>query len=126
MTFDYDAVGNLVQVTRGTGGEASATRRHYDGYSRLIRIDTANGTAISFSRDANGNVLRQTARGPRGSEPVAEVTQTFDLMDRLTRRAITEGPPPNRPWSDGSSTPVAIDPSRRHGGTSVARAVRRD
>ncbi len=32
VTFDYDAVGNAVRVTRGAGAEASATVFDFDGY----------------------------------------------------------------------------------------------
>jgi RHS repeat-associated protein len=89
-TFDYDAVGNLVRVTRGSGAEASATVARYDGYGRATGIEAPNGTTVSFFRDPNGNVLRQAVHGA-GKEPLAEVVQTYDATDRLTRRT-TAGP----------------------------------
>ena len=91
VTFDYDAVGNPVAVTRGAGAERSTTVADYDGYGRLITILAPNGTAMTFSRDPNGNVLRQTVRGPGDATPVSETTQAFDAADRLIRRVTSAG-----------------------------------
>ena len=93
--FDYDAVGNLTRVTRGSGTEVSITTGRYDGYGRTTAIVAPNGTTVGFSHDANGNVLRQVVLGT-GEEPLAEVKQTFDAMDRLTRRS-TSGPGVSHP-----------------------------
>jgi RHS repeat-associated protein len=93
--FDYDAVGNLTRVTRGSGTEVSITTGRYDGYGRTTAIVAPNGTTVGFSHDANGNVLRQAVLGT-GEEPLAEVKQTFDAMDRLTRRS-TSGPGVSHP-----------------------------
>jgi RHS repeat-associated protein len=89
VTFDYDAVGNPIRVTRGTGAEASATLVDFDGYGRVVTITLPNGMTVNYSRDPNGNALRQMTRRPGDTEPVAEVTQTFDAAGRLTRRTTT-------------------------------------
>src|SRR5690606_37110757 len=62
---------------------------HYDGYGRLVRIEAPNGTIVSLSRDANGNVLRQVARSPGDDEPTVEIRQSFDAMGRLVRRTTS-------------------------------------
>ena len=89
VTFDYDAVGNPVRVTRGAGAEASTTVVDFDGYGRVVTIKPPNGMTVNYSRDPNGNVLRQVTRGPGDTKPVAEVIQTFDAAGRLTRRTTT-------------------------------------
>ena len=90
VAFDYDAAGNAVRVTRGAGAEASATLFEYDGFGRVVTITAPNGMTVSVTRDPNGNALRQVTRGRRDTTtPAAEVTQTFDAADRLTKRVTT-------------------------------------
>lgn len=82
VTYEHDAVGRVVGVTRGAGDEASTIRTAYDGYGRVVGITAPNGTTVSFTRDANGNVLCQRISGTK-------IDQTFDAADRLTRRVTT-------------------------------------
>ncbi|MGV0812271.1 RHS repeat-associated core domain-containing protein [Mycolicibacterium boenickei] len=89
LTYDYDAVGHVVRVTRGAGADASTTRYDYDGYGRVATVTAPNGMTVSYSRDGGGNVLRQTVRRAGDTKPVAEVTQTFDAAGRLTMRTTT-------------------------------------
>ncbi|HEY6648655.1 MAG TPA: RHS repeat-associated core domain-containing protein [Mycobacterium sp.] len=122
VTFDYDAVGHTVRATRGVGADASTTLFDYDGYGRVVTITPPNGMTVNFSRDPNGNVLRQVTRGPRDTKPAAEVTQSFDAADRLTRRTTTGAgaQPAVESWEfDARSRLVRrIDPAGREWRTS--------
>ena len=72
VTFAYDAVGNRVSMTDGSGTET----RTYDGLNRLISVTRGSNT-FSYLYDAGGNLSRRTYPGG------AAIAYTYDGLDRL-------------------------------------------
>lgn len=89
VTVDYDWAGNPTRIARGSGAQQRLTRAGHDGYGRLAWVETPDGVTTSFCRDANGNVLRVVRRAEGGPEPVVEVVQAVDAMDRVVLRRTT-------------------------------------
>ncbi|HLD66208.1 MAG TPA: RHS repeat protein, partial [Pseudomonas sp.] len=79
--FDYDAVGQILKVTRGDGSWLGYT---WDGARRLRRIDNNLGEHIAYDVDAMGNRTEQ-----RISDASGTLTQqqkwVYDELGRLIR-----------------------------------------
>jgi RHS repeat-associated protein len=85
--YDYDALGQLVQVTDHPG---NVTLVGYDRLGRKRSVMDPDSGLTTFDYDGQGNLIERTdARGHT-------VTWTYDPLDRRTSRTI-----------DGASTPQA-------------------
>ena len=67
LTYEYDNMGNITKVTRGTGENAKETSYVYDSMGQLIRVndqtDTTSsndGTTWVYEYDCGGNILSKT------------------------------------------------------------------
>ena len=103
--YQYDALGNLVcAVQRGNdtsiafsgcaGAPASWRPRSfkYDSLSRLVTATNPESGAISYSYDADGNLLQKTSpapNAPQGSTATQTVSYCYDPLHRMTGKAYS-------------------------------------
>jgi RHS repeat-associated protein len=91
-TYQYDALGNLLQVNQGTMRPRTFA---YDSFSRLTSASNPESGTVSYSYDANGNVLTKTSPAPNQTG-TATVTTTYqyDALNRLTQKSFSDGTTP--------------------------------
>ena len=77
-TFTYDLGGRTLSLKDGLN---NATTYEYDARSRVKKVTNAAAQFATYAFDANGNVA--TFTDPNGSV----VTNTYDVMDRLTAQS---------------------------------------
>ncbi|PUB80417.1 MAG: hypothetical protein DBO99_01090 [gamma proteobacterium symbiont of Ctena orbiculata] len=77
--YDYDPVGNLIQVTQPDG---SYIRYDYDQAHRLVGIEDSEGNRIDYQLDAMGNHEREEVRDPNGSLTRRQ-QRIFDGLSRV-------------------------------------------
>lgn len=90
-TFDYNANGNLVRVTRADASATKETTCAYDGFGRCVRLTDAMGNVVTRCFDANGNLTYERADGEVADQPgdkgnitLAETRYRYDHLNRLT------------------------------------------
>jgi RHS repeat-associated protein len=86
--YQYDPMGNLLQVDQWGGVKGSADDRQrkftYDGLSRLIISDNPEIGLTNYTYDNNGNVIsKKDARG-------ITTNYIYDTLNRLTDKTYTE------------------------------------
>jgi YD repeat-containing protein len=77
--FQYDAAGNLAQITAPGG---SALQYTYDDASRLTRISDSTGNYIQYTLDAAGNRTAEKAYDATGALK-RTLSRTFDVLGRV-------------------------------------------
>lgn len=82
--YDYDGVGQLVQVTFP---DNSSLRYTYDAAHRLTKIADNLGNSINYTLDAMGNRIGENVTN--GGTLIRKTTRLFDEMNRL--KQITGG-----------------------------------
>lgn len=82
--IDYDAAGNVIQVTDPRGGQIGFV---YDERNRVVSRTDANGAIAQFEYDAEGNLIRAIDR--KGQE----ITFDYDAADRLVEKTWLPGMP---------------------------------
>ena len=85
-TYQYDAVGNLIQVTNP---RQMSVVTSYDERNRPSSIND-RGRTTTFTYDTSGR-LKTTTR-PNGQ---VITNETFDAMNRVTRQRVTQTPEPD-------------------------------
>jgi RHS repeat-associated protein len=90
MSYDYDAVGNVLSASDAINGTARGTTTYnYDPLDRLTSM-RQSGTGVTDKRvDYAYNAVGQPTNVKRfsdlaGTQSVAETTHTFDRLNRLT------------------------------------------
>lgn len=90
---DYDRNGNPVAVTTGLEGTPHVSTFVYDGYNRMVSATDPMGNTMASQYDATSNLVHSLMMGDLVDQSggdnnvrLAEVTQTFDAKNRLTRR----------------------------------------
>lgn len=102
-SYSYDSTGNLIQVTPPsplgttqlqhdgisrttsmTDGNGQVTSYTYDVLDRIIKITYADGTTISYVRDAAGNVTSFT-------DTTGTTTFQYDADNRITQKKLPNG-----------------------------------
>jgi len=92
--YTYDALGNLLNVTQQ--GDPSVTTASqwrvrnftYDSLSRLLTANNPESGTISYSYDANGNVLQKTSPAPNQQSTATQVISfCYDALNRVTSKA---------------------------------------
>ncbi len=101
-----DGAGDTVKITYGPGttttvdGDGSTTIYNYDAYYRTTAIRYADGTSVSRSYDAAGNLVSDEngtysydARGLLASQTVKGITTSFayDARGHLTSKVMGDG-----------------------------------
>ena len=79
ITFDYDAVGQLVKTTTPDG---SSLRYQYDAAHRLTEIADGLGNVTQYTLDAMGNRIKEDVFDP--SDRLQRTRQrVYDVLNRL-------------------------------------------
>jgi RHS repeat-associated protein len=77
-TSTYDAAGNVATLTNGAG----TTGYLYDSDGNVSQITSANGSIISYERDGEGRILKQTEKA--NATAVGLVTKySYDIYGKL-------------------------------------------
>jgi RHS repeat-associated protein len=105
--YSYDALGNLLCVEQhgnATGSGCSAPpssdatspwrvrRFTYDSLSRLLTAKNPESGTITYSYDADGNVLQKTSPAPNqpsGSTLTQTISYCYDALNRVTGKAYS-------------------------------------
>lgn len=86
-SYTYDPLNDLTNVTQNGSNSSDARVRNF-GYDSLARLTSAanpeSGT-ISYTYDANGNVVTRVAPQPNQTSPTVQTTTTYGY-DALNRR----------------------------------------
>jgi RHS repeat-associated protein len=88
--YQYDALGNLLRVDqKGTAPSDSTQWRTrtftYDSLSRLITANNPESGTISYSYDADGNLLQKTSPAPNQTGSATQtVSYCYDALHRVT------------------------------------------
>jgi RHS repeat-associated protein len=90
--LDYDRNGSLVRTRTGIEDTPRVTSTVYDAYDRPVSITDPAGNVVSWTYDANDNMVATTVLGERDDQPggggnvrLAANTVVPDAMDRPTR-----------------------------------------
>nr|WP_298114614.1 RHS repeat-associated core domain-containing protein [uncultured Pseudomonas sp.] len=86
-SFEHDAIGQIVKVTRGDGSWLEYT---WDGARRLTTISNNLGESIEFSLDAMGNRTAQRIKDA-SSNLTQQQTWVYDELGRLLRSIGAQG-----------------------------------
>ncbi|HWX55736.1 MAG TPA: RHS repeat-associated core domain-containing protein [Verrucomicrobiae bacterium] len=103
--YTYDTLGNLLCVEQhgdgsGTGCSASPTsdassawrvrRFAYDSLSRLLTAHNPESGTITYSYDADGNVLQKTSPAPNQTGTATQtISYCYDALNRVTGKAYS-------------------------------------
>jgi RHS repeat-associated protein len=85
--YSYDALGNLILVNQqGDGSQAARARTFtYDSLSRLLTANNPESGTISYSYDANENVLQKTSPAPNQTGSATQtISYCYDQLNRVT------------------------------------------
>ncbi len=112
IQFDYDSNRNKLVMIDGLEESPRVTSRLYDGYDRLLTETDPMGNVATFTYDNNYNVTNRRVDGDPNDAPgdnghirLAEVTNTYDAMDRLIQSDIEHfTTATGTPIGDGKST----------------------
>ena len=114
--YSYDVLNNLTRVEQHGDTTDSTQWRirtfSYDSLSRLTQSNNPEAGQLSFTYDAAGNnITRSDARG-------ITITNTFDMLNRLTKRQYSDGSTPREFYYD--TTPGLAYNAPNHG-SSIGR-----
>jgi RHS repeat-associated protein len=101
--YSYDALGNLVRVDQKGSAPTDSTQWRsrtfvYDSFSRLLTATNPESGTITYTYDADGELLQKTspAPNPNPTPPTQSVSYCYDELHRVTMRdyqAHTFNPP---------------------------------
>jgi RHS repeat-associated protein len=93
--YDYDCGANIIRATAGIEGPARVFGYTYDGYDRLIGASDPMGNMNQYHYDAGHNAVSMRfdgqlvdVGGPGGNVRLSSITQSYDPMNRPTRRDV--------------------------------------
>jgi RHS repeat-associated protein len=93
--YAYDALGNLLRVDQKGSAPTDSTRWRtrlftYDPLSRLLTAYNPESGTITYSYDANGNLLRKTSPAPNQTGAATQtISYCYDELNRPTGRAYS-------------------------------------
>lgn len=86
--FDYDAVGQLTQVTQPDDSSISFT---FDGAHRITGAADSLGNSIAYTLDAMGIRTQEQVKDPNGNL-ARQITRTFDSINRTVKVTVGSAP----------------------------------
>jgi len=94
--YNYDALGNLLKVTQQGDPTVSSSSQWrvrtftYDSLSRLLTANNPESGTISYSYDANSNVLQKTSPAPNQTGTATQtISYCYDALNRITGKAYS-------------------------------------
>lgn len=107
--YVYDALDNLIKVTQGPQDTTNDQIRtfSYDGLSRLKSGANPESGTITYTYDANGNLLEKT--DPRllaGTSTHVKTNYTYDALNRVTKRSYNDATPEVNYFYDAQVLPT--------------------
>ena len=88
VNYTYDAAGRLSTLSNGSG--STIVSYTYDAAGRLTAKQLGNGTATTYTYDANGNPLHLVNK-TSGGALLSEFDYTYDALDRRATMAAPSG-----------------------------------
>lgn len=95
--YSYDGLNNLTRVEQHGGTTDSSKWRirtfTYDSLSRLLTATNPESGTISYSYDADGNLLQKTSPAPNalaGSTSTQIISYCYDALHRMTGKAYSQ------------------------------------
>lgn len=87
-SYQYDPLGNLLQVNQGTLNPRTFT---HDSLSRLLTANNPESGVRSYTYDANGNVSSKTSPTPNQTNPAVTetITYCYDQLNRLVSKSYS-------------------------------------
>src|SRR5579864_5292280 len=94
--YSYDALGNMLSVTQK--GDPAVTSSSlwrvrtfsYDSLSRLLTATNPESGTLSYTYDANGNLLQKTSPAPNQTGTATQtVSFCYDALNRVTGKAYS-------------------------------------
>ena len=94
--YSYDALGNLLNVTQKGDPTVTSSSQYrvrsftYDSLSRLLTATNPESGQISYSYDADGNMLQKTSPAPNQTGSATQtISSCYDKLTRLTGKAYS-------------------------------------
>ena len=78
--YDYDSVGNIIQISQSTGDYYPLVKYEYDSRNQLIQ-ETYDGDTYTYTYDTAGNILSESKNG--------SVTRTYSYNDSRWHDKLT-------------------------------------
>jgi len=91
-TYTYDTLGNLTNVLQGGSRPRTFV---YNSLSQLLSATNPESGTISYTYDADGNLLTKVSPAPNQTNPAVTVTTTFkyDVLHRLNQKSYSDATP---------------------------------
>jgi RHS repeat-associated protein len=91
--YNYDALNNLLSVVQngvsGTDTPLAARNFSYDSLSRLISAFNPESGTITYSYDANGNLITKSSPAQNGASGIQTIGYCYDALNRMTYKFYT-------------------------------------
>src|SRR5579872_2854401 len=94
--YSYDALGNLLNVTQKGDPTVTSSSQYrvrsftYDSLSRLLTATNPESGQISYSYDADGNMLQKTSPAPNQTGSATQtLSYCYDKLNRVTGKAYS-------------------------------------
>src|SRR5579872_4529641 len=94
--YSYDALGNLLNVTQKGDPTVTSSSQYrvrsftYDSLSRLLTATNPESGQISYSYDADGNMLQKTSPAPNQTGSATQtISYCYDKLNRVTGKAYS-------------------------------------
>ena len=93
--YHYDTLNDLTQVDQWGGANGSPGDHirtfSYDGLGRLLASVNLESGTVSYTYDANGNVITKTSPAPNSPSGTITTSYTYDALNRVLSKRSADG-----------------------------------